>query len=567
MNKVKICIVLLLSIFVSVNAQNNLGKDYFNVNEYELAKKYFLQNLSANPAEANYYLGEIAFAEENLEEAENYYNQGVQTNMGTYCKIGLAKILYNKGQKSEATTELLTIQKKAQKDQNVDILLALGYAYLDNNQTHDVQAILRELQKIDKNNPKMYVLEGDLLKSQNNYGQAGAKYDMAIYFDQKYLPVYIRIAEVYEKINSQVAIGKLKELLELNPNYTIAYRYLGRIYTSTGHYQSAIEAWKTYFAAGIYTLDDIARYASALYFNKEYDEATVMIKKGLAIVPDHFVLNRLLMYIAANTKNVEAGLQYATKFFSLKNQKNATFLTSDYTQYALLLKEAKMYDEAIEQYKQALLLDGTAIEHYKEMSDLAAKKKQNEMAAHYYSIYIEKAGSKVEAYDYLLMGRSYYSAASTRTAADTATILNRYKDMEFISTISENELQKDSLLQSESLFITKAVKYYLTQGDNAFNKVIELAPESYQGYLWKARINSLMDPDSENGLAKPHYEKLLEMISEKEDLKTTIIEAYQYLGFYYYVKNDKTNSILYWNKILELDPEHATAKEAVKQIK
>jgi tetratricopeptide (TPR) repeat protein len=201
------------------------------------------------------------------------------------------------------------------------------------------------------------------------------------------------------------------------------------------------------------------------------------------------------------------------------------------------------------------------------MSDLAAKKKQNDMAAHYYSIYIAKSGNKAEAYDYILMGRSYYSAASVRTAADTAIVLNRYKDMEFISKISENELQKDSLLKSESLFIAKAVKYYLNQADKAFSKVIEIAPESYQGYLWKARTNSLLDPDSENGLAKPHYEKLLELISEREDLKTTIIEAYQYLGFYYYIKNDKTNSLLYWNKILELDPEHATAKEAVKQIK
>ena len=565
--KVKIFIVLLFSMFLSVNAQNNLGKDYFNVNEYELAKKYFLQNLKANPAEANYYLGEIAFAEENLEEAENYYNQGLQTNMDTYCKIGLAKILYKKGQKVEATNQLLTIQKKAQKDQNLDVLLALGYAYLDNNQTQDVQAILRELQKIDKNNPKMYVLEGDLFKSENNFGQAGAKYDMAIYFDQKYLPVYIRIAEVYEKINPQVTIGKLKELLELNPNYTIAYRYLGRIYTSTGYYTSAIEAWKTYFAAGIYTLDDIARYASALYFNKDYEEATIMIKKGLEIAPDHFVLNRLLMYIAANTKNIEAGLKYGEKFFSLKNQKGAEFLMSDYTQYALLLKEAQMFDEAIEQYKQALLKDSTAIEHFKEIAQLAVAKKQNDMAAHYYNIFVAKNGSKAEAYDYLQMGKYYYFAASTRAAADTATILHRYKDMDFISTISENALQKDSLLHSESLFIAKAVKYYLTQADKAFSKIIEMAPESYHGYLWKARTNSLLDPDSENGLAKPHYEKLLELISEKEDLKSTIIEAYQYLGFYYYIKNDKTNSLLYWNKILELDPEHATAKEAVKQIK
>jgi len=573
MNKVKIFIVLLFSMFLSLNAQNNIGKDYYNVNEYELAKKYFLQNLSVNPAEANYYLGEISYSEGDMEAATNYYNQGLQTKLDPYCRIGLAKIDLKAGKKVEAASTFISMQKKYPKE--VDILIPIGYAYLDNKIMPEVESLLAEMIKIDKTNPRMYVLEGDKLKVEDKIGQAAGKYEMAIHFDENYAPAYIRIAEVYEKINPQAAIGKLKELLELKPNYTIAYRYLGRIYNSNGYYPSAIDAFKTYFAAENYTLDDISRYASALYFNKNYEEAMAMIQKGLAIMPDHFVLNRLQMYIAANTLNVETGfslnvetgLQYAKKFFALKNQKDAAFLLSDYTQYALLLKEAKMYDEAMEQYKHALQMDGAAIEIYKEIAHIAATKKLNYLAAEYYSNYITKSGDKVEALDYLQMGKYYYSAGSIRTAADTANILNRHNDMSFISTISQNELQKDSLLQSASLFIEKAVKYYLIQADKAFSMVIEIVPESYQGYLWKARTNSLLDPDSENGLAKPHYEKLLEVIADRDDLKSINLEAYQYLGFYHYIKNDTPNIILYWNKVLELDPENNNAKEVFKHIK
>ena len=577
MNKIKNIILLLIPVFATLNAQNNIGIDYYNVKDYELAKKYFLQKLSETPEEANYYLGEIAFAEGDLEKAINYYSQGLQTSFDSYSRIGLAKVDLKKGQKTEALSSLNSIQRRFPRDMN--ILIAIGYAYLDNQLNQNLQSHLRELQKIDKKNPKIYVLEGDLLKSEDKIGQAAAKYDMAIYFDANYALAYIKGAEVYERSSPQVAIEKLRELIERNPNYTLAYRYLGRIYTSNGYYSSAIDAFKTYFAAGNYTLDDIARYATALYFSKDYEEAYKMIKEGLAINPDHFVLNRLQMYVIANTLNSEisntfdseAGLDYAKRFFSLKKDQTSEYIWLDYSMYALILKDLKMFDEALEQYKQVLLLDNTAVDVYKEMATIVAQKGQSDLAADYYKSYIEKGGDKIDVLDYFQLGRYYYSAANVRSTTDTASLLNRLQESHFVATISENELQKDSLIKNPSLFITKAIQYYLNQTDKAFDMVIELVPEGYTGYLWKARTNSLMDPDSEIGLAKPHYEKTVEILSDKEEvtpaIRNALIEAYSYLGYFYYLKEDKTNTLHYWGKVLELDPNNNNANAVLKSVK
>jgi len=570
MNKAKLLMVFLFSIFTFVNAQKNIGIDYYGIKDYELAKKYFLQKLSENPAEAHYYLGEIAFAEGQLEEAENYYNKGLQTKFDFYCKIGLAKINLKKGQKSEALSSLLSIQKKHSSD--IDILVAIGYAYLDNQLYKDVESLLKDMQKVDKKNPKIYVLEGDMFNSMQQNGVAAGKYEMAILFDPNYAPAYIKLAEVYEKSNWQVAIEKLKNLLERHPDYTIAYRYLGKIYTNNMRLSLAIDAFKAFFAAGNYTLDDIGKYAQALFFNKNYDEANEKIKEGLAINPSHFVLNRLQMYVAAHTLNIEAGLNYAKQFFLLKKEQPDEYITLDYSMYALLLKEAKMYDEAIEQYKQVLLKDNTAIESYKEIAILANLKGQSGVAADYYRYYIEKSEpEKIDVMDYFQMGRYYYSASTFRNATDTANLLLRYKDDNFLSTISENELQKDSLLANVQLFIEKALKYYMNQADRAFGKVIELVPDGYTGYMWKGRVNSLMDPNSEMGLAKPYYEKVVEILAEREE-KTNIVinslvEAYSYLGYYYYLKEDKPNITLFWNKVLELDPENTNANAVLKPKK
>jgi len=406
MNKVKFFIVLLLPIFTSVFAQKNIGIDFFGIKDYELSKKYFLQHLSANPAEANYYLGEIAFAEGNYEAAVNYYNQGLTNpKFDPYCKIGLAKTKIKTGDRTGGVADLIAVQRRFSKE--IDILVPIGYAYLENQIITEVQTLLREMQKIEKSNPKIYVLEGDMLRTQQKHGEAGGKYDMAIYFDSKHAPAYLKVAEVYERINWQVAVEKLKELLAIYPDFKIPYRYLGKIYYTNFRYQLAVDAYKEFFAGGYYTVEDITRYVMALYVVKDYDEAYRIIKEGLEMAPNHFVLNRLQMYLAAATQNIEAGLKYAEFFFPLqKTQKEYDFIAMDYTIYATLLKEAKMYEEAIEQYKNALKIDSTDVGLYKEMATLTNQRQQSGVAADYYQKYIKKSNpDKVELMDYLTMGR------------------------------------------------------------------------------------------------------------------------------------------------------------------
>ena len=96
----------------------------------------------------------------------------------------------------------------------------------------------------------------------------------------------------------------------------------------------------------------------------------------------------------------------------------------------------------------------------------------------------------------------------------------------------------------------------------------ERVPASHLGVLWQARANSLMDPETEKGLAKPYYESTIPILEKNKDkYPKELSECYLYLGYYYYLKQDTDSSRLYWNKLLEIDPANKTASEALKNIK
>jgi tetratricopeptide (TPR) repeat protein len=105
------------------------------------------------------------------------------------------------------------------------------------------------------------------------------------------------------------------------------------------------------------------------------------------------------------------------------------------------------------------------------------------------------------------------------------------------------------------------------KADVAFQKLIELQPQMSIGYLWLARTKSSLDPETEAGLAKPYYEKVIELAAATPDKsKNDLVEAYSYLGYYQFLKNDPKGSRKSWEKVLELNPQDAKAKEALAAI-
>jgi tetratricopeptide (TPR) repeat protein len=571
-NKLFFIIAFLYSI--SLYARE-IGADYYYLGDYEKATSHLLKDMEVNPVESNLFLGKIAFIKGERQKAEEYYTKALnQDPDNPYSKIEMAKLNLKSDSKNVEIT-FDNIFKKHRKDANV--ALAIARAYLENNMPDKALDYLNRAKKIDSKNPDVYILEGDLILARDNkkLGEAASKYEMATYFAPDYRIGYMKTALVYENVNPNAAIEKLKTIIGKQPDYSLAYGYLGKIYTQNGFYPQAIDMFKSYFTSGIYTIDDIELYARALYFNNNFDEAKAQVSKGLQIDPDHFVLNRFLMYIDAQTKNIADGENTAHKFFALRDP--AGYISLDYAMYGTILKNNKKYNEAISQYNKAIELDPDKLNLYAEAAAIARENKDYATAASFIKKQMAKkaavaTNSSDDITDLTTLGYDYYSAGiSISKNQELAATLIQNKDITNSILASNKRINADSLARSINYFTKQYALFYLNKADSVFDKLIELTPDSYIGYRFKALTKHAINPETEIGLAKPYYEKVIQIITDKNELtaatQRVLLEAYNYLGYHYYMINDKPNTILYWNKVLEIDPNNKNAKLILDDIK
>jgi len=369
-------------------------------------------------------------------------------------------------------------------------------------------------------------------------GEAAGKYEQAIYFDPTNTVAALKYAEVYALINEEAAIAKVTPVIAAHPDYTVANRTLGRVYNSVGKYKSAIEAYVKYYGEGKSDDEDLIRLASAYYFTDQYTLSVQLLEEGLAKDSMNFVLNRLRMYNAAKMKD-STGLHYASRFFSIKD---GNFIDKDYAAYATILAQADKYAEALEQYNKVITASAAKPETYKELATLYTQMKEYAKSAETNQKYIDMVGGidVAEPTDYYNMGRSWYNAGQL--------------------------LRNDSTPEGIAL-----AKDYLIKADTAFGVVSVKSPTSHISYLWRGHTNAALDPNTSQGLAKPHYEKALGMILEKiqggasiASYRRDLINIYRYEAWYYFdVVKDKDSTIVYCNKILELDPTNADARALI----
>jgi tetratricopeptide (TPR) repeat protein len=124
---------------------------------------------------------------------------------------------------------------------------------------------------------------------------------------------------------------------------------------------------------------------------------------------------------------------------------------------------------------------------------------------------------------------------------------------------------------SQDLYSLGRAQYYVESfhdADSTFKKLIDLQPAMSVGYLWAARTNSNLDPESVNGLALPFYEKVVSIGQATPDKsKAELKEAYSYMGYYYIVKKQASLSKASWEKVLAIDPNDERAKEGMKVVR
>ncbi|MDR1681585.1 MAG: tetratricopeptide repeat protein [Prevotellaceae bacterium] len=544
------CAGLLLA-SVAGRAGDNTGIDLYESGMYNVSKIYFLKqlNTAATPeakAEACFYLGENYLQLNQPDSAAYYYRQGVELLPSyPFNQIGIQKLALKNMTGKEALKKAEAAFKEIIKTdkKNIRLPLAVARAYVYAGNTAKAADFIKDAKKVDGKSGLPYIIEGDILWAQEKYGDAASKYDMAIYFSRELVGAYMKNAYLYRSINRDATFEKLKKVGEIAPGFSGHYQLLGEIYKDIpGQSALAAENYGKFIEAGYYDSEHLLTYAGILYFDKQYEKMLPIVKSVVRQNLDNLVAKRLLAYGLSKTEPGEESIRAIKDFVETTSEER--LIMQDYLCYAEQLEANKHYAAAAENYKKVIQKDESKKALLHNIADLYQRDQQPDSAIRYYNLYMDFTGQPDPAI-YFQIGRNYYTMAM----ADS--------------------------VNAKALYL---------QADSLFAMLTEIAPTSYLGFFWRARTNSALDPETTEGLAQPYYEKVIELVIDQPDrYKMQLIEAYKYFGYFHYLKADaittqnKGNAKPareeylkvkeYFSKVLELDPNDATALKVMEDIK
>ena len=415
---------------------------------------------------------------------------------------------------------------------NAENLVAFGREFMAAKDTANAKTYANYALQASKNKcAAAFILLGDIEAISDNGGGAATQYEQAIYVDPKNPDAYYKYANVYRKISPSGAVAKLNELRQQRPDIAVD-ALAGRIYYMSNEFDKALAA---YDKADKNKMEerDLSDYAMSAFFKQKYDKALEVAKFGLSKNPRHAAFNRLAFFNSTELKKYDDALMYADALFNKSD--SAKFSYYDYTYYGNALIGAKQPQKAIEMYELAL-----------KQEDMDNKAKRAGVVKQLSDAYrdMEDFPNAIKHY------KDYLASMEKPTANDLAALASLH--MQHGATLKDNE-QAEAFKMADETYADLAQKY-----ENAME---------YATFM-RARVNGQMDPDQSKGLAKPYYEKLVELIGPKTELDATekarLKESYHYLISYYFIqKDDKATAKDYAAKMLVIDPENQIAKQVM----
>ncbi|WP_066835121.1 tetratricopeptide repeat protein [Rufibacter ruber] len=433
-------------------------------------------------------------------------------------KQGKAALVQNKTAEAQQLFDRALKMTKS-KDNNIKIMI--GQAYLDAG-VKDLApaiAVLEDAVSKDQKNADAFVLLGDAYLNHKNIdgGKAMANYDKAIALNSKSPKAYLRKGQLYvQSRNFPAAKEALEAALAADPNYAPTYLELAELYYRANQMPKSSEYIKKYVSMAENTPETRAKYASILYLTQDYTTALPEIQSVLKSDPDNIAMNRLLAYTYLDTKQNEKALEAMNNYFAKYDESKR--IPSDYEYYANILVANKKTQEAV---------------------DVITKAKQLDPKNPLYDDLLAKQYTTLKNYPKAI--EAYKAKFAVTPPSNTDLFYYGYT----------HELNED----------------YKT-ADSVYAIITTNNPTYAYGHLWRARVNSNLDPESTEGLAKPHYEEFIKVTSgDKEKYKKDLVTANNYLGYYYYLKKDKANATKHWQEVKALDPTNVQATDGLKALK
>ncbi|MCI9844129.1 tetratricopeptide repeat protein [Flavobacterium pectinovorum] len=555
MNKFKIFSLALVASASVVKAQDiKEAKKAIDAEQFQKAKSLLKSIIKAKPSdgEANFVLGNIYLNESVVDSAKIYYLNGLEASDNKNLNyIGLGQL--DLDQKNTAAAQAnfgLAIKDMKRKDVEEFIYIGRAYINSENPDYTSAVAILQRALAIEPQNATALLAIGDAYYGANNQNDAYKAYRDAFTADPTLLRAKMQLGVLLKGAKSyDEAIKSFNEVIALNPNYGPVYRELAETYykwarnkpsTAKVNLQNAITNYEKYLSLTDYSLDSKMRHADFLILVKDYKKLEEVANKMIAEDKVNPRIFRYLGYAAYENGNADVAIKSLEDFMKVSTNK---VIGRDYLYLGLSkikkgtnaegVVDQAAFDAGLADIKKAIELEPLVVEELADFGKALFGKKQYTQAAAIFELGAANTESKNYLDDAVYYGISVYygNAGKTAETRDVAALQN---------------------------------------ADATFDKILAASPTYDEAYIYKARINSLLDKDD---LIIKNYSEYVAKITAKgaEELAKPatvkkIIESYNAIGAAY-ANTDKVKAVEYFNKTLVLDPANSYASQSVKALK
>jgi Flp pilus assembly protein TadD len=566
MNKIKIYSAFLIVMGLSSNAQDiELAKKAIDAEQFEKAKSILKAIVKAKPdnGKASFLLGNIYLKQTLQDSAKMVFQKGITAKEnGNYNYIGLGQIDLDGGNATAAQfnfdQSIRDIKKK-----DIEPLIYIGKA-LTNSEKPDFKKAIANLVKakaINPNDPQLLLAMGDAYYADKNQNDAYASYRNAFDADNTLIRAKMQLGVLLKGAKAfPEAKNALDNVVTANANYGPVYRELAETYYLWGsndkakyaeYTAKALQYYEKYMSLTDYSLTSRMRHADFLILAKDYkalEKEAEEMKKLDKVNPR---ILRYLGYSSYENGNTDAAITALNDFTSNPSNK---IIGRDYLYLGLAKikkaipatlapdsKEKLVIDEvtfadAISNIKKAVEMDKPMANELNEIGKKIFDQKLYKYAASIYEVAISNTNSKNYLYDNFYLGYALYFDNSDR--------------------------------EPNKIDVTA-----LKKADKAFENVIIASPTTQEAYIYRARVNSLLetDPLAQAQMAKS-YEEYIKVVTAKGDAeltkpanKTKFVEAYQNLALFN--KKDKVKANEFIAKALVIEPANAELLNMQKALK
>lgn len=426
--------------------------------------------------------------------------------------------------------QIATIAKGFKKDPKT--LIAIGRKYFNAANYEKAGEYANQALAIDKKKEyygEAYILLGDAAAQLDDGGLAAEHYAQAMHFDKTNPEGYRGYARTMSKVSPKQSAAALEELRKNVPDYPVDI-ISAEIFDKAGDRENAILYYEKVDRNKMKD-NQFVNYLSCLFFTHNYDKVIEQGEWGVTKFPTSPAIPRLTFYSHTEKQNYGKAVEFAEKLFNISD--SVKILPYDLQYYGHAAMGNKNFDKAIDLFNQlAEHPDANTDAKRDALKNIAENYLEREnypKAIEAYKKYLSVAGDNASANDYAAYGRAYMYHAQNLDGAE----------------------KTNAIKEADKIFADLEAK-----------KPNAAAYANYQ----RANLANVLDPNIQQGLAKPFYDKVIALIPLSSDLdessKTYLKTAYYYnMSYSLHIKKNTAEAKEYAAKILAIDPDFEPAQQ------